>query len=119
MKTPIIAESGIEIKKNKKSHPELHRVRFWEVFWLTLAPLWVHFGRLWPKMALQGPMFTSPENPKSVQKRTFENRRALGPSKNCLREGVRKKHEHLKKNVNIEGFRRLHGVGLTVFEKIL
>ena len=51
-KTLIIAESGIKIKKITKSRPELHRERFWEAFWLTFAPLWTPFGRLWPKKRL-------------------------------------------------------------------
>ena len=51
--------------------------------------------------------------------RAFGHMLALRPSKNDLWKGGSEKHEHLKKNVNIEGFRRLHGVGLTVFEQIL
>ena len=35
--------------------------------------------------------------PRRLQKRTLEDRRALGPSKNVLWEGVRKKHEKLMK----------------------
>ena len=53
MKTPIIAESGIKIKKITKLSPELPWERFWESFWLTFASLWAQFGRLWPKKALQ------------------------------------------------------------------
>ena len=47
------------------------------------------------KMTLQGSIFGPPENPKSLQKRTLEDRRALGPSKNGLWEGVRQKRENL------------------------
>ena len=50
------------------------------------------------KMVLQGSILGSPGTPKWLQNRTFEHRSALGPSKNCLREGFRKKHEKLMKN---------------------
>ena len=42
--------------------------------------------------------FRTPADPKWVQNRTFEARSELGPSKNGLREGFRKKHEKSMKN---------------------
>ena len=42
--------------------------------------------------------FVTPLDPKWLQTRTFEPRSALGPSKNDLWKGVRKKHEKLTKN---------------------
>ncbi len=51
-----------------------------------------------PKMVFQGSIFGPLENPKSPPKRTFEDRQALGPSKNGLGEGVQKKRENLTKN---------------------
>ena len=56
------------------------------------------FEPFWPKMKLQGSIFGPLENRKSVQKRIFEDRLALGPSKNGFWKGVRKKHENLMKN---------------------
>ena len=47
-----------------------------------------------PPGSISGP----PKIRKSLPNRTFEHRSALRPSKNALREGVRKKHEHLMKN---------------------
>ena len=47
--------------------------RLWELFW--------------PKRSPRGSISGSFENRKSVQKRTFEARRALGPSKNSVWKG--------------------------------
>ena len=78
------ASLSAELYGNKTSNiPDLQRYPFGgllvenEAFWSILDP---------------------PENQKSVQNRTFEHRRALGPSKNVLWEGVRKKNEKSMKN---------------------
>jgi hypothetical protein len=51
----------------------------------------------WPKMAPQGSIFGTPKIPKWLQNQTFGHRLALGPSKNGLREGFRKKKKNLWK----------------------
>ena len=59
------------INKSFKIAPRIRGTRLLEPFW--------------PKMVAQGPISGSPKNPKSLQKRTFENRRALGPSENLMK----------------------------------
>ena len=53
MKTQILAESGIKIKKSTKSRPELPRERFWESFSVTFEPTLGLWGRLWTKNGFQ------------------------------------------------------------------
>ena len=86
--------------------------RFWMPFWFPGVTPGGKEGKP-PKAALRWCwllLFETPdtgrcrrifgplENRKSVQKRIFEDRLALGPSKNGLWKGVRKKHEILMKN---------------------
>ena len=50
-----------------------------------------------------GAIFGPPGNRRSLQNRTFERQLGLGPSKNGLREGVRKKHENSMKKRSENG----------------
>ena len=51
------------------------------------------FGHCFRENVAPRVVFGMPGIPKWVQYRTFEARSELGPSKNGLREGFRKKHE--------------------------
>ena len=72
-----------------RARPVVWRNRLWEPFW--------------SKMSFQGSLSGPIENRKSLKNRSFEDRRALGPSKNGLRKGVRKKHGNLMKNRSENG----------------
>ena len=46
MKTPILAERGMKIKKSLKECPELPQERFWESFLITFESTLGLLGRL-------------------------------------------------------------------------
>ena len=56
------------------------------------------FSPFCAKLAPQGSIFEPLENRKSLRKRIFEDRRALGFSKNGLREGARKNRKISSRN---------------------
>ena len=61
------------------------------------------FSPFCAKLAPQGSIFEPLENRKSSRKRTFEDRRALGFSKNGLREGARKNRKISSRNRRTNG----------------
>ena len=64
------------------------------------------FQPFWSKVKLQGLIFGPLENRKTIQKLSFEDRLALGPSQNGLWKGLGKNMKILRKNDA-----RMRGVG--------